>query len=110
MARNYFGAKLADARKRKGLTQDEMAEALGMTRGNYGHMENGRRKDPLTPDQAITVSRRLGLNMLELVTAMGYPVECPGLEGEKEAALILRFRTASPDLRRFLLQGLGLET
>jgi len=85
---------LADARKKKGLTQDDMANALGMTRGNYGHVESGRRKDPLTPDQAETVARRLGINMLDLVIAMGYPVKCPGLEGEKEVALLQAYRTA----------------
>jgi hypothetical protein len=83
-----------------------MARFLGMTRGNYGHMESGRRKEVLTPDQSIEVARRLDIDMLHLVTAMGYPVQCPGFENEREIRLVMAFRRAHPETQRFLIQGL----
>lgn len=109
MAKKFLGDLLAEARKAKRLTQEDVAQSIGMSRGNYGHMESGRRRDVLDPDQARTVSRRLGISMLDLVVAMGYPVECPGFEDEKEVALLAAVRKASPAERRFLLRGLGIE-
>jgi len=106
----FFGAILREARQRQGISQEDMARDLGMTRGNYGHMESGRRKEPLTPDQARIVSRRLQIDMLRLVTAMGYPIRAPGFENEHEMRLLEAYRRASPELRRFLDQGLGLES
>lgn len=106
----FFGTMLKDARIRKGVSQEEMANALGMTRGNYGHMESGRRKEVLSPEQAVLVARRLDIDMLDLVVAMGYPVRVPGLENDREARLVREFRRLSPDAQRFLLRGLGIET
>lgn len=109
MPGKFFGSILKDARTRKRISQEEMARDLGMTRGNYGHMESGRRKEPLTPEQARIVARRLDIDMLELVTAMGYPVRVPEFENEQEARLLTAFRRLSPDAQLFLLRGLGLE-
>ncbi|KPV60758.1 hypothetical protein QJ48_04370 [Paenibacillus sp. A3] len=36
------GDRIKELRKRKNLTQSEMAEKLGMGRANYAHMENNR--------------------------------------------------------------------
>lgn len=36
------GDRIKELRKRKNLTQSDMAEKLGMSRANYAHMENNR--------------------------------------------------------------------
>lgn len=41
---NMLGQKLTALRKDKNLTQQQMADALGMSRGTLGHYEIGRRE------------------------------------------------------------------
>lgn len=41
-----FGARLKAARNSKGLTQEQLAEAVGMTRASVCAYENGRQKSP----------------------------------------------------------------
>jgi len=106
-APTYFGSLLKEARERKGITQDEMARELRMTRGSYGHMETGRRK-ALTPEQARIVSRRLDIDMLTLVNAMGFRVNVPGFQNETEIELIREFRRLSPEAQLLILRGLRI--
>lgn len=40
--RSELGAKLAEARKRRGLTQEELAEILGIARPNLSRIEQGK--------------------------------------------------------------------
>lgn len=40
--RSRIGAMLARARKEKGITQVQLAEALGMAQGNLSRIESGR--------------------------------------------------------------------
>lgn len=40
--RERVGAMLARARKEKGITQVQLAEALGMAQGNLSRIESGR--------------------------------------------------------------------
>lgn len=81
-----------------------------MARTNYGHVESGRRKDVLTPDQAREVARILEVNMIDLVTAMGYPVTAPGYRNETEMRLVEAFRGAAPSVQQLILRGLEVET
>ena len=108
VTKNYFGAWLADRRKAKNLTQDDVAARLGMSRGNYGHFESGRRKVPLTVEQHRTLVRLLDLDGLELLTRQGFEARCPGFENQEEIAVLQAYRRLDPDGRRFLLRGLGL--
>lgn len=103
-----FGRLLAERRRAKGFTQKEVASFIGMTRENYSWMETGRRKEPLGPDQAKRLSRLLDLDMLTLLNAMGYGVECPGFENEEEVALVAAYRRLSPAQQRMLRAAAGL--
>lgn len=93
---------LKEARTQRGLTQDEVAKALGMTKGNYNAMETGKRKSVLEPDLARSVARVLRIPMLELVVSMGYAVEIPGVPDAEEAQLLQDYRSLSLSLQRVL--------
>lgn len=108
LAQNYFGRLLAEKRKARDLTQEEVAAVLGMTRANYSLLETGKRKDVLDPERAIKLAKLLQVDMLTLVNAMGYPVRVSGAESEDEIRLLQEFRNLEPSARRFLLRGLGL--
>lgn len=101
---------IASHRVARGYLQKEVAERVGMTRENYVQVETGRRKEALTPQQAVAISKALDIPMLSLVSAMGYPVDCPGFEDEEEVRVLLAYRQADAMTREFLRRGLGLET
>nr|WP_083520825.1 helix-turn-helix transcriptional regulator [Alicyclobacillus kakegawensis] len=55
---------LQSARKRKGLTQKQVADALGITLRSYQHYEYGERTPPLV--KAMELARLLDLDIYEL--------------------------------------------
>jgi transcriptional regulator with XRE-family HTH domain len=79
-----------------------------MSRENYSQLETGRRKEPLTPQQAKAISKLFGIPMLTLVNAMGYPVEVEGFENEEEVALLDRYRHLPPTLQQAVRAVAGL--
>lgn len=99
-SKNTLGQMIAAHRRAHGFIQKEVAERVGMTRENYSQLETGRRKEPLTPQQAKAISRLLGIPMLGLVNAMGYPVEFEGIEDEEEVVLLKAYRRLTPDLKQ----------
>jgi transcriptional regulator with XRE-family HTH domain len=66
LAQISFGRLIADARKARDLTQEEVAAVLGMTRANYSQIETGARKEVLSPEVATKLARLLNLDMLIL--------------------------------------------
>ena len=108
--KNFLGNLISANRKARGLLQQEVADRIGMTRSLYSQLETGHRKEPLTPLQARAVSAFLGIPMLSLVNAMGYPVECPELQDAWEVALVEGYRRQDAETKRFLLRGLGIES
>lgn len=52
--------RLITARKAKGLTRDELAEKLHVTRACIAHYETGRRDPPL--DTLVILSNTLGVS------------------------------------------------
>lgn len=108
--KNPLGELVAAARRARQLTQQEVAERIGMKRELYSQLETGRRKEPLSPQQAADIERHLGISMLSIVNAMGYRVVPPGFQNPREAALLEAFRNAPEDLQEFVARGLGLQT
>lgn len=96
VAQLSFGKLLAERRRAKHLTQEDVAGVLGMTRANYGLIEGGKRKEVIDPDRAIKLARLLDIDMFQLVAAMGYPLRIPGSLTEYEAQLLENYRRLSP--------------
>lgn len=102
MAQISFGRLLAERRKFKNLTQEDVAAVLGMTRANYSQIETGKRKEVIDPDRAIKLSRLLDVDMFALVTLMGYPLRHPGQLTEDEVELLESYRRLSPAQQRVI--------
>ena len=64
-----LGARIAQARKEHGMTQQELAEQLGLAQQTFAHYEVGRARMPAS--MLPTVARLLTLSLDEL---MGEPV------------------------------------
>ena len=71
-----LGRRLSDLRESRGLTQEVVAEAAGMSRNHYQLLENGlsnrRAKRPANPrlSTLVALSDVLGVSVPELVTAI----------------------------------------
>lgn len=108
VAQKYFGRMLGDRRKAKGLTQEDVAAILGISRSNYSLVETGKTKEVIDPERAIKLARLLEIDMLDLVIAMGYPIRLPGFEDEEEAAFLQAYRQLTRDQQRVLRAAVGL--
>lgn len=60
-----FGYKVAMARKKAGLTQEELAHKFGVTRTSITNIEAGRQSPPI--DKVYELATLLGVTMQELV-------------------------------------------
>ena len=60
-----FGAKVAAARKKKGLTQEELADKTGVSQSMINHIEQGRKKPSL--DIAIAIAREFNTTVDSLL-------------------------------------------
>ena len=63
-----LASRLKQARKESGMSQDELAEKCGMTRGGIGHLETGRRNGATNLAQ---IADALGVNALWLAEGKG---------------------------------------
>ncbi len=60
-----YGARVEAARKEKGLTQEELAERVGVTQSMITHIEKGKKKPSL--DKAIAIARELDTTVDRLI-------------------------------------------
>jgi transcriptional regulator with XRE-family HTH domain len=92
-----IGKRLRAARKKVGMTQEEMGAALGMTRTGYTNLETGR--SLLTLD-----------NLLKLPKILHQPaIYFLGMDGElseDEAELLELYRSLPEDHKKANLDGL----
>lgn len=109
MAQISFGRLLAQHRRAKNLTQDDVAGVLGMTRGNYSQMETGKRKEVIDPERAIKLCRLLDLDMNSLLREMGYPLRIQGAMDESEALLLEHYRQLTPAQQRVIRAAVSPE-
>jgi len=107
MSQISFGRFVGEARRRRGLTQEEVAGVLGMSAVNYGDMERGKRKEVLDPERSIRLCRLLNIDMLDFVVAMGYPVRMPGVSAE-DVEFLKALHELTPDQQRVLRAAVGL--
>jgi transcriptional regulator with XRE-family HTH domain len=102
------GTLLAERRKAKEMTQDDVAERLGMSRSNYSHMETTRSRLGTMASLSLACDV-LDIDPLEMVLALGFKVRLPdGVRDQDEVRLLERWRTLPPETKAFLRQGLGL--
>lgn len=61
-----IGRHIRDARRAKGLTQEKLAERLGMSALHYGRLERGDR--PASLEQLAAIANALGVSTLSLLS------------------------------------------
>ena len=59
-----LGQQIQKYRKRKGFSQEELAEKLDISRAHMGHIEQGRKKPSL--DLLEGIAKALNINILNL--------------------------------------------
>jgi len=60
------GARIEAARKKKGLTQEELADRAGVSQSMINHIEKGRKKPSL--DIAIAIAREFNTTVDALIS------------------------------------------
>ena len=102
-----IGTLLADRRKEKGMTQQDVADRLKTSRANYSHMETTRRRDQNR--LLVEVCEVLDIDPLEMVLALGFKVRLPdGVQDLEEAKLLDRWRNLPAETKSFLRAALRL--
>ena len=61
-----FGARIEAARKKKGLTQEELAERVSVSQSMINHIENGNKKPSL--ETAVALANELGVTLDSLIS------------------------------------------
>ena len=60
-----LGKRISEARKKKGMTQERLAEAIGLSTEYVSEIENCRKKASLT--SVVSIAKTLGMSLDELV-------------------------------------------
>jgi len=76
-----FGRRLADARKKAGLTQAQLGELLGLSQRAIAHWELGDTSAPLRPEQIEVMADNFDITIEELI--LGTPPQGRGKPGPK---------------------------
>lgn len=61
-----FGERIEAARKKKGLTQEELAERVNVSQSMINHIENGNKKPSL--ETAVALAIELGVTLDSLIS------------------------------------------
>ena len=98
-------------RNQNGLTQQQVAEALGISRSAYCGYETGTRKVPLSQIIALAAALNTTPDALIGTKEMGIPV--PSKNNMElstiEMEIVRRFRMLGPGERGMLLRSLGID-
>ena len=62
-----FGERIEAARKKKGLTQEELAERVSVSQSMINHIENGNKKPSL--ETAVALANELGITVDSLISS-----------------------------------------
>jgi transcriptional regulator with XRE-family HTH domain len=66
IAKNYFSGNLKFLRERRGLTQHNLADSLGLTRSKVNALESGQTKSP-SPEDFLGISGFFGISIDSLI-------------------------------------------
>lgn len=96
-----FNELLRELRSKKGVTQIELAKAIGVSNGNVGDWERGRSKPGY--EALIALARYFEIDagrLLELPPLPSNPPTCDGVPlSQLETDLLAMFRLLPPDAR-----------
>jgi transcriptional regulator with XRE-family HTH domain len=95
LSASSLGERLRQARNKIGLTQQQVAQQLNITRVAYGHYERGAREVAL--DQLPALAQVLGTSVEDLLGLS------PGPANVGEDRLLKAFRRLSQEQKRFVL-------
>jgi transcriptional regulator with XRE-family HTH domain len=96
-----IGARIKDARRRQGWTQDDLAVAVGVTRSAVAQWETGR-AGQLTPN-LTRIATVLGVGVEFLMFGEDKRGSAP-TKSSDELAMLRLYRACAPDDRQFLLR------
>jgi transcriptional regulator with XRE-family HTH domain len=96
-----IGARIKDAREDQGWTQDQLAEAVGVSRSAVAQWETGRAGQVTT--NLTRVAAALGVGVEHLMYGRDKFAPCQASGGE-EMALLRLFRECAPEDRQLLLR------
>lgn len=98
-----FGARVKSLRKARGLTQGELARAIGIKQPSLSELEQGESKEP-SAATLLAVARALQVSAEWLYTGIGNPLGNANLTDD-ETALLGAFRSldarGKADLARY---------
>lgn len=104
-----LGRRLQELRVSVGLTQQELADATGVTREYIAHIEAGRVKGVIYPDLFNKLRRQLGFAGWEMLESMGYQTGAtPSGSSGVNAALLARLSMMTPAQQRTVLSMIML--
>lgn len=86
--------KIAEIRKSKRMTQQQLADAIGLSRPFLAQLENGKRQ--LNPTRQAIIAKHLGVAARDLID-----FDAP--EEDDVDLVVTAFKAASADQRRVLL-------
>lgn len=96
-----FSELLRELRSKKGVTQVELAKAIGVSNGNVGDWERGRSKPGY--EALVALARYFEIDagrLLELPPLPSNPPTCDGVPlSQLEADFLAMFRLLPPDAR-----------
>ena len=96
-----FSELLRELRSKKGVTQVELAKAIGVSNGNVGDWERGRSKPGY--EALVALARYFEIDagrLLELPPLPSSPPTCDGVPfSQLEADFLAMFRLLPPDAR-----------
>jgi transcriptional regulator with XRE-family HTH domain len=96
-----IGARIRETRLKHGLTQDDLAEAVGVSRSAVAQWETGR-AGQLTPNLS-RIASVLGVGVEFLMSGEDKRASIPTRKGD-ELAMLRLYRECSPDDRQILLR------
>jgi transcriptional regulator with XRE-family HTH domain len=96
-----IGARIRETRRKHGWTQDDLAEAVGVSRSAVAQWETGR-AGQLTPNLS-RIAEVLGVGVEFLMYGEDKRASVPTRKGD-ELAMLRLYRECSPDDRQILLR------
>jgi transcriptional regulator with XRE-family HTH domain len=95
-----FGNRLKDARIRKGMTQEELARAVGVTKGAIGNYES----ELSSPKEVILIKLMKILNIDANYLYQDMVASTPVSLSVQEQRLLSAYRNASPKYQELALE------